>query len=173
MIFNTLVEDDPDQMLINPVIPGFRYDAIFGLSYVIDPRELPRFDDAGRRFPDRKGRISSVTWQGQPLDPNMNFLVATTDHRAGGGGIYQPFEGDEIVVKGTAPLHAALLDYLKNPSCEEIRSARPWRLEPRMDRSAVLLSSPEAVRHLNEISDLSPQPCGLDKDGFLRIRLHL
>ena len=173
MIFNTLVEDNPDQILINPNIPGFRYDAILGLSYVIDPRELPRFDDAGRRLPERKGRISSVTWQGQPLDPNMNFLVATTDHRAGGGGIYQPFEGGEIVVKGTAPLPEALLDYLKNPSCDEIRSARPWRLEPRMGRSAVLLSSPEAVRHLNEISDLSPQPCGLDKEGFLKIRLHL
>lgn len=173
MIFNTLAADAPDQMLINPNVPGFRYDAVFGLSYVIDPRKAPGFDDAGRKIAGRAGRVSRVTWQGQPLDPSMDFLVATTDHRAGGGGIYQPFKGDKIVVKGKVPLQTAVHEYLQNPCCDEIRSARPWQLAPDMGVSAILLSSPEAAEHLDEIREFAPETCGFDREGFLKVRLHL
>lgn len=173
MIFNTLAHNEPDQLLINPNVPGFRYDAVFGLSYVIDPRRPPRFDETGQPIAGRRGRISSVEWQNKPLDPDLEFLVATTDHRAGGGGIYQPFQADEIAVKSTTSVHTALLDYLQNPSCDEIRSAKPWDLHPEMNVSAILLSAPEATEHLEEISPFSPETCGIDQNGFLKIRLKL
>lgn len=173
LIFNTLIPDRPDQLLINEDVPGFRYDAIFGLNYEIDPREPPLFDGAGKQIPGRKGRIASVTWQDRPLEPNQEFLVATTDHRVGGGGIYEPFDSEDIVVQGHAPLQAALLKYLENPSCDEVRSAKPWRLKAGMGLSAILLSAPEAAKKFDEVRSWAPEDCGVTEDGFLKVRLHL
>ena len=173
VIFNTLSYETPRQMLINADIPGFRYDALFGLTYEIDPREAPRFDAGGHVIPDRKGRVSEVQWQNRPLDVNQEFLVAITDHRAGGGGIYQAFDNDDIVLQGHCPLQSAVLEYLKNPSCEDVRTAKPWRLKTDMGVSAILLSAPEAESCFDDVSAFAPQNCGLTESGFLRVLLHL
>ena len=173
MIFNTLVEDQPEQELIDPNVPGFRYDAIYGLSYEIDPRVPPRFTPSGRRNNASTGRIKNVCWNGKPLDIFQNFLVATTDHRAGGGGLYVPFSNEDIAVSGTAPLQDAVCDYFKKPDCAAIRADRPWRFLPGLKRSAILRTSPQAAQHLNEIAHLNPEACGETEEGFLRVRLHL
>ena len=173
VIFNTLHCDSPDQLLINPQVPGFRYDAIYGLTYEIDPRKPPRFDAAGRVVDPNAGRVSNVEWQGRPLDLGQEFLVATTDHRAGGGGLYQPFSAGEVVVHGRAPLRAALLDYLKAPDCAAVRDTKPWRLTSDLGCSAVVLTAPEAVDYLQDIAHMSPQIVGTSPEGFLRIRLSL
>ena len=173
VIFNTLHPEAPEQLLINPQVPGFRYDFVFGLEYVVDLRRPAKFDVAGRPIPGNSGRITQVTWQGKPLDPEQEFLVATSDHRVGGGGLYRPFSFDEIMLDGESPLRRALVDYLKAPDCAAVRSARPWRFAQDMRRQAILLTSPDAVNYLNDIAALSPETCGVTKDGFLRVRLDL
>jgi 2',3'-cyclic-nucleotide 2'-phosphodiesterase/3'-nucleotidase len=172
MIFNTLEPDQPDQPLIDARVPGFRYDAIYGLHYDIDPREHARFDPSGRST-GHGGRITNVRWQGKPLDPEQEFLVATTDHRAGGGGLYEPFSNSDIVVRGSAPLQEAVLHYFEAPDCRAVRSAKPWSFVPKLDRQAILLTSPHARNYLHEIRHLSPEVCGETPEGFLRLRLHL
>ena len=172
MIFNLLKPDAPDQNLIDPRVPGFHYDAIYGLSYTIDLRSPARFDTAGRLI-RRGGRISDVLWQGAPLDLEQSFIVATTDHRANGGGLYTPFSDTDIVVQGKMPLQAAVLRYFESADCKIIRTAKPWRFHPHMDRQALLLTSPRAAEHLDDIAHLLPEICGETEDGFLRVRLHL
>lgn len=173
MIFNTLIEGHPDQDLIDPNVPGFRYDAIYGLRYDIDPRVPPRFHASGRLNTASTGRIRNVCWNGKPLDINQEFLIATTDHRAGGGGLYVPFSNKDIAVRGTAPLQDAVTDYFKKPDCAAVRADKPWRFLPGLNRSAVLLTSPQARKHLDEIAHLSPEVCGETPEGFLRVRVHL
>ncbi|MFK7744460.1 MAG: 5'-nucleotidase C-terminal domain-containing protein [Roseobacter sp.] len=173
VIFNTLAPDAPDQMLINPSVPGFRFDAAYGLSYVIDPSCAPKFDVSGRANTKSTGRIRDITWQGEPLQPDMEFLVATTDHRAGGGGLYQMFQNSDIVIQGHAPLQDAVLTYLKSPNCKEVRDAKPWSFPPNLGCSAILLTAPEAVDHFADIAHLHPESCGENAQGFLRLRLHL
>ena len=173
MIFNTLLENQPDQALIDPTVPGFRYDAIYGLTYDIDPRAPPRFDPSGRLNANSSGRIKNVLWNGKPLDILQNFLVATTDHRAGGGGLYVPFSNTDIAVGGTAPLQDAVTTYFERPDCGAVRAAKPWRFLPQLNRAAILLTAPEAEQHLDEIAHLQPEACGETPEGFLRVRLHL
>jgi 2',3'-cyclic-nucleotide 2'-phosphodiesterase/3'-nucleotidase len=173
LLFNTLTPDNPEQFLADPMVPGFRFDAIYGLSYAIDPTRPPRFDRAGRRRATSEGRICDVYWQGAPLDPDQTFLVATTDHRAAGGGVYLPFEKTDIAVRGAETLEKALLDYLAAPDCKAVREARPWRFKPDLNVCAVLLTAPEAHKHLDDIAHLSPEPSGLTPEGFLRLRLTL
>lgn len=172
LIYNTLTRENSDQMLVDPRVPGFRYDAVYGLTYEIDPRQLPLFDAAGRRVAGRQGRILNIRWRGKPLKADQEFLVATTDHRAGGGGLYKTFGDDDIIIQGHAPLQDAVVAYFQSPDCSEVRSARPWRFVKDMRCSATLQTSPQAVRHLEDIAHLKPEPRGLTVDGFLNVRLH-
>ncbi len=175
MIFTTLAADRPDQPLVDAHVPGFRYDAIYGLSYSVDPRRPPRFDLSGRinDTAEGPGRVLDVLWQGKPIDPLQEFLVATTDHRAGGGGLYKAFSNKDIVVRGGASLQEAVTTYFEAPDCSTVRSAKPWRFAPNLKRTAILLTAPEAADHLDEIAHMSPETCGLNDDGFLQVRLHL
>jgi 2',3'-cyclic-nucleotide 2'-phosphodiesterase/3'-nucleotidase len=173
LIFNTLEAGNPDQLLINPAVPGFRYDTIYGLSYHIDPREPPLFDMMGRSIHGNQGRIKNVLWQGKPLANDQQFLVATTDHRVGGSGIFKTFDNADIVIQGHAPLQDTLMDYLKNADCAEVRTAQPWTFAPGLDRQAILLTAPEAIHSLADIAHLQPEVCGETDDGFLRVRLRL
>lgn len=173
LIFNTLEPDSPDQMLVDPRIPGFRFDTIYGLTYRMDLRNPPMFDTAGKRNADRDARVRDICWKDKPLDDEQEFLVATTDHRAGGGGLYKTFDNRDIVVQGHAPLQEAVLEYLKAGDGAQSFPQVPWAFAGDMNRTAVLLTTPDAQHHLDEIADLKPVPCGETRDGFLRLRLHL
>ena len=173
LLFNTLLPGAPDQALVNPQVPGFRYDTIFGLTYTIDPTRPPCFDLAGRRQDGASGRIGDVRWNDAPLDPKQPFLVATTDHRVGGGGFFKPMQEDQIVLRTDASVEEALHEYLKAPDCAAVRSAKPWRFARSLGVSAILHTAPEATSLLQDIAEFSPEPCGRTEEGFARIRLHL
>ncbi|MBW4709353.1 5'-nucleotidase C-terminal domain-containing protein [Roseobacter sp. YSTF-M11] len=173
LLYNVLHPGNDAQMLVDPQVPGFRYDALYGLSYAIDPTRAPRFDAAGRAVSDEHGRVSDIRWQGKLIEPDQEFLVAVTDHRAGGGGVFRPFSDDEIVVREAAPLDEALMDYLEKPDCQAVRSAAPWRFVPHLGVRAILHTAPEALEHLSDIASLNPKPCGVTAEGFLRLRLQL
>jgi len=173
LIFSVLKEDAPDQALIDTHVPGFRYDAIYGLEYEIDPSQTPLCDINGRQTGTGTGRIRHVTWQGVAIDPEQTFLVATTDHRAGGGGLYLPIKKSDIIVRWQTQLQDAVLAYLQDPDCGPLRSEKPWKFAPDIGRHAILHSAPEAEAHLDEIAHLRPELCGLSPEGFLRIRIAL
>lgn len=173
LVYNTLVPDRPDQPLLNARVPSFRFDTIHGLEYMIDPTRPPAFDAAGRRLRGAEGRITDLRHRGQPVAPDDQFLVATTDHRAGGGGAHLPFSDEEIVVRGSAPLDEALLRYLDAPDRAGTGDSNPWRFTPGLGISAMLHTSPTAIHHLDEIAEFRPEVCDLTPEGFLGIRLHL
>ncbi len=173
LIFNTLAANAPDQLLVDPRIPGFRYDAIYGLTYTVDPRQPPRFDISGKVIASNKGRIRDIRYHGKPISWEQEFIVATTDHRAGGGGVYKTFSSQEIVMQGHAPLQEAVLAYLQSPDRQSAQAAPPWSFPHPMNRTAILHTAPEACDYLDEIAHLNPEQCGETPDGFLRLRLHL
>jgi 2',3'-cyclic-nucleotide 2'-phosphodiesterase/3'-nucleotidase len=172
LIYNTLSPDASEQALVDPRVPGFRYDSIYGLTYEIDLRKPPSYDVSGRKIPGRSARVQNIKWQGAALDEDQQFLVATTDHRAGGGGLYQTFRDADIVIKGDAPLQEAVLEFLTSSEAAEIREARPWCMAPGLSCSAFLLTAPQARAHLDEIAHLHPEDCGENDEGFLKLRLH-
>ena len=173
LIFSTLEPDRPDQPLVDVNIPGFRFDSIYGLDYEIDPSRPPAYDPSGQRRPGEAGRILNVTWQGRALDPDQEFLVATTDHRTGGGGALKPFADEDIAFRGHAPMDEGLVEYLRSPDCHEVRDTVPWKFRTPGGCAAILLTAPDALQHLDEISAYAPESCGTSADGFARVRLHL
>lgn len=173
LIFNQLDVGKPDQLLINPKVAGFRFDTIFGLTYQIDPTQPAAYDIAGRRCTKSPGRVRNIHWQGKPLDPAQEFIVAASDHRVGGGGAYPAFAEDEIVLRGSSAIGDALLSHLKDLDCAAMHRAQPWRFADKLGVSAILQTAPAARHHLEEIALYSPQIAGTNSDGFLKVRLYL
>ncbi|WP_187430586.1 Trifunctional nucleotide phosphoesterase protein YfkN [Roseobacter fucihabitans] len=173
LLFNVLCRDVPDQMLVDPKVPGFRFDAIYGLTYQIDLASPPRFDAAGRAISGAAGRVRDIRWQGAPLDPDQEFLVAVTDHRAGGGGAFRAFNDADTMVRDELALDQALIDYLKDPDCAVEPACDPWHFKSGTGMSAFLHTAPDALNHLGDIARMRPEACGYSADGFIRLRLHL
>ncbi|OCQ52893.1 2',3'-cyclic-nucleotide 2'-phosphodiesterase/3'-nucleotidase precursor [Photorhabdus australis subsp. thailandensis] len=67
---------------------GFRtynFDTISGVNYKIDITQPAKYDVDCQVINQGANRIKDVTYQGKPIDPKANFLIATNNYRAYGG----------------------------------------------------------------------------------------
>jgi 2',3'-cyclic-nucleotide 2'-phosphodiesterase/3'-nucleotidase len=161
LLFNALDPRRPDQMLVNPDIPAFHFDTIFGLQYTIDPGAPPG------------ARIADLTYQGAPLFEGQQFILATNHFRVSGGGGYRPTPTDRIVVTETASVEEGMLDTLRSSSQPPWGEAPPWRFSPSQPLQASILTHPDAMTCISDISHLRPVLKGTTPDGFIRLSVTL
>ena len=83
------------QLLINPAFPTYNYDVIDGVTYRIDVTQPARYTPQGRIADAQARRIVDLTFRGQPVTDAMEFVVATNNYRASGGGNFPGMEGLE------------------------------------------------------------------------------
>lgn len=119
--FNTI---DPKlttpQELVNPRFPSFNFDTITSkdVSYEIDITRAP-----GQR-------IVGLTYQGKPVESAQEFLVATNNYRASGGGGFPGLDGSNVVLASPDNNRDILIDYIRNAKelgRKEQGSARSWK----------------------------------------------
>ncbi|WP_136683587.1 bifunctional 2',3'-cyclic-nucleotide 2'-phosphodiesterase/3'-nucleotidase [Falsirhodobacter xinxiangensis] len=155
-IFNRIEPGIPDQPLLPPEVPSYNFDLIHGLTFRID---LARQTD----------RIRDLHLNGEPLDRDAMFHVATSSYRAGGTGGFSP---RPPVLSGPATMREVLMDRIAThpPSA----GAPPfWSFMPMPGTSVTFDTSPRAIHHLHEVPHLSLTPLGTTERGFLRFRLDL
>lgn len=119
---------DPVQDLIASDHPAFNFDVIEGVSYEIDPSQPPRFGPGGERLNPNARRVLQLTYQGGPVRPEQEFLVATNSYRASGGGQFAGLGPDKIVVDSEDDLRDVLTQYLKHLGRVEQPADGNWRL---------------------------------------------
>ena len=59
-------------------------------------------------------RITSLTYAGKPVAPTDNFIVATNDYRAGGGGNFPGIDGSKTIIKFPDANQAVVSKYLSS-----------------------------------------------------------
>jgi 2',3'-cyclic-nucleotide 2'-phosphodiesterase/3'-nucleotidase len=102
--FNTI---DPQraapQELVNGGFPGYNFDVPSSdeLRYEIDVTQPP-----GRRIRD-------LRFRGAPVDPAQEFLVATNNYRASGGGAFPGLDGSSTVVAAPDNNRDVLIEYIR------------------------------------------------------------
>ncbi len=114
--------DATPQVLIDSDVPGYNFDVIHGVDYVID---------VTRPVGDR---IVTLNHQGRPVQPTDRFVIATNNYRAGGGGGF-PGTGAamELVIDTQTGSRELVVDWLRRTG--QITRAQhgsdlPWRFAP-------------------------------------------
>jgi len=161
LLFNTLDPTLPDQTLVNPDIPAYQFDTIFGLKYTIDPGA------------PQGARIGDLTYAGAPLIPDQKFILATNHFRVSGGGRYDATPQERIVVHETASVETGMLETLHAATPPPWGDAPPWRFAPSNPVLATILTHPDALGCISDISYLNPILKGSTPDGFIRLSVTL
>ncbi|WP_437963770.1 5'-nucleotidase C-terminal domain-containing protein [Sorangium sp. So ce260] len=119
-------ETDP-QPLINTSMPGYNFDMFTDerISYEIDVTQpLPPM---GMKA---SGRIKNLTWNGEPMDPAAEFIVATNNYRASGGGGFPGLDGSKTIYAAPDTNRDVLIAYIQqieDLTRAEHGSDRSWR----------------------------------------------
>ncbi len=133
--FNTI---DPaatqPQQLVNHTFPSYNFDTITSaeVRYEIDVTRPP-----GQR-------IHRLAYQGKPVAPDQEFLVATNNYRAGGGGAFPGIDGSKTVIASPDNNRDVLIAYIREAK-QLTRAAhgsqRSWRFTPVRTAGPVLFRS--------------------------------
>ncbi|WP_317205017.1 bifunctional 2',3'-cyclic-nucleotide 2'-phosphodiesterase/3'-nucleotidase [Janthinobacterium sp.] len=153
--FNTI---DParaaEQELVNSAHPSYNFDAPSSadISYQIDVTRAP-----GRR-------IVALLYRGQPVGAAQQFLVATNNYRASGGGNFPGLDGSKTVLAAPDDNRAVLIAYIAAAgqlTRARNGSARSWRFAPVATKGPVVFHSAPGMLAL-------AREAGLDNVSLLR-----
>jgi len=119
--FNTI---DPTktapQELVNGAVPSYNFDTPTSneISYEIDVTQPPG------------ARIRNLALHGKPVAPGQEFIVATNNYRASGGGNFPGLDGSKTVVASPDTSRDVLIAYIRDTktlSRASHGSTRSWR----------------------------------------------
>ena len=138
--FNTI---DPGkaapQELINTAHPSYNFDTITSqdVSYEIDVTQPP-----GQR-------IRGLRYQGKPVDAQQEFLIATNNYRASGGGNFPGLDGSKTVLASPDNNRELLIAHVaqqKNLTRAANGAARSWRFAKVATRGPVVFhTAPDMI----------------------------
>ncbi|HEV7817332.1 MAG TPA: 5'-nucleotidase C-terminal domain-containing protein, partial [Janthinobacterium sp.] len=153
--FNTI---DPAQTapqeLVNAAFPSFNFDEITTpeLSYRIDLTQAPG------------NRIRELRYRGSPVAAAQEFLVATNNYRASGGGNVPGLDGSKTVLASPDNNRDVLIAYIKsakNLTRAANGMARSWRFAKVAIKGPLVFHSAPGMLAL-------AREAGLDEVSLLR-----
>ncbi|MET0981693.1 MAG: bifunctional 2',3'-cyclic-nucleotide 2'-phosphodiesterase/3'-nucleotidase [Telluria sp.] len=119
--FNTIdpAKTEP-QELVNATVPSYNFDTVTAseISYEIDVTQPP-----GQR-------IRKLMLRGAPVTPQQEFIVATNNYRASGGGNFPGLDGSKTVLASPDTSRDVLIGYIrdvKKLTRSDYGSTRSWR----------------------------------------------
>ena len=119
-----------EQSLINPSFPVFNFDVIDGVEYQIDVTKPAKYAPNGTLLNANSSRVVNLKYNGEPVNPEQEFIVVTNNYRAGGGGNFPGVKGSELVVDSADENRQVLMDYIS-----EVKEITPtadgnWSIAP-------------------------------------------
>ncbi|HEU5141126.1 MAG TPA: bifunctional 2',3'-cyclic-nucleotide 2'-phosphodiesterase/3'-nucleotidase [Bacillales bacterium] len=163
---------DEPQKLVNPEFPTYNFDVIDGVSYQIDVTQPRRYNDVGEVINPDAHRIQNLQYNGEPIDPNQEFLVATNNYRAGGGGHFPNLDGSTIVLSPQIQNRQAIIQYIQEKSPIDPSADGNWSFAT-IDGNPKLTfqSSPDAQQFIKPDGNISY--LGEGTAGFAKYEIDL
>ena len=176
-IFNQVIPGSTDIPLVNPDFPSFNFDIIYGLGFQIDLREPPKFDLRGGLINPDSRRIADVTYQGAPLQPAMEFAVATNSYRLSVKTEFLGAQDDRLLFQSQDTIRDVVRRHFVTSQTQgsdaKTGLSGQRRFAPMAGTSVTFDTSPTALAHTASLNSLKIEPLSLTQSGFLRFRLHL
>ncbi|MBF0276948.1 MAG: bifunctional 2',3'-cyclic-nucleotide 2'-phosphodiesterase/3'-nucleotidase [SAR324 cluster bacterium] len=156
-IFNQIDPgDSKEQKLINPNFPSYNFDVIDGVSYEIDITQPSKFSPQGGLHKPGARRIKNLHFQGQAIDLNRKFLVATNNYRAGGGGHFPAMDGSTIVIDAPDKNRDILANFFLNQKKINPSADSNWKFSPIQGQVKIVFeTSPKARKMIDEHQQMS------------------
>jgi len=146
--FNTIdpARNEP-QELVNAGFAGFNFDMLTDpdVRYQIDVTQAP-----GQRIKD-------LAWRGKPVLASQEFIVATNNFRASGGGGFPGLDGSKTIFASPDNNRTVLIAFIKaarHLTRSANGSARSWRFAPVTTKGPVLFHSAPNILALARESGL-------------------
>ncbi|OCP16974.1 bifunctional 2',3'-cyclic-nucleotide 2'-phosphodiesterase/3'-nucleotidase [Ensifer sp. LC163] len=172
-IFNQIKAGSSDAALINGDFPSYNFDVIDGVTYQIDLSEPPKFDKDGNAVNPSSNRIKNLNFNGQPIDHEKKFVVATNNYRAGGGGHFPDIAADKVVFVAPDTNRDVVVRYIIDQGTINPAADANWTFAPLANTSVTFDSGPKARQFLSQVKGVTIEDAGEAAEGFARFRIKL
>jgi 2',3'-cyclic-nucleotide 2'-phosphodiesterase / 3'-nucleotidase len=172
--FNTIdPKGAPEQALINNAFPSFNFDTLDGVTYELDLTQSAKYDTRGNLNTATgvvsAGRVKNLRFNGQPIDDKAQFIVATNNYRAYGGGNFPALGADKVILDAPEENREALVEYLKDGSKAtagkvNLTADNNWRILPVPGITMTFSSAAAAAKFLPNHKNIKLHKEGVD--GF-------
>lgn len=171
-MFNQITPGGSDEILLNPDFPSYNFDVMDGVTYEIDLSQPMMFDRDGAVINPDANRIVNLMFNGAPVTDDMEFVVATNNYRAGGGGSF-PGTGDTIIFEGPDTNRDVIVRYIVDQGTINPSADANWHFKAMPGTTVLFDTGPKAAEYINDVKGVSIEPAGDGPDGFARFRIAL
>ncbi|WP_193139431.1 bifunctional 2',3'-cyclic-nucleotide 2'-phosphodiesterase/3'-nucleotidase [Meridianimarinicoccus sp. MJW13] len=172
-MFNQVDVGAQDAPLLNPDFPSYNFDVIDGVEYQIDLSQPSKFDSKGNLINPEASRIVNLMFDGQPIDPAQEFIVATNNYRAGGGGNFPGANDDTLVFEGPDTNRDVIVRYIVEKGTVSPRADGNWRFAPVDGATVIFETGPNGAAYAAEVPGVTIEEAGMADTGFARFRITL
>ncbi|MCY6379937.1 bifunctional 2',3'-cyclic-nucleotide 2'-phosphodiesterase/3'-nucleotidase [Hoeflea prorocentri] len=172
-IFNRIEPGKEDQALINNEFPSYNFDVIDGVTYRIDLTQPSKYDPKGELLDTNANRITDLKYNGEPIDPDQKFVVATNNYRAGGGGNFPGIDDDVVIFVGPDTNRDVIVRYIVDQGTINPSADSNWSFSPVEGATAIFETGPKAKAFMNDVRDVTIEDAGEGNEGFAKYRIKM
>ncbi len=172
-IFNQVDEGATDAPLLNPEFPSYNFDVIDGVTYQIDLSQPSKYSPKGELTNADANRIVDLKFNGQPIDPNQKFVVATNNYRAGGGGKFPGADGSTTIFVAPDTNRDVIVRFIVEQGTINPSADANWSFKPMPGTTVMFETGPAGAEHAAGVKGVDITPAGDGADGFAAYRIGL
>ena len=172
-MFNQVAPGSSDAPLLNADFPSYNFDVIDGVTYTIDLSQPSKFGPKGELENPEANRIKDLAYNGQPVTDDMEFVIATNNYRASGGGSFPGADGSTVIFEAPDTNRDVIVRYIVEQGTIEPSADFNWTFAPMDGTTVVFETGPKAVDYIDSVKSVVIEPAGDGADGFALYRLKL
>jgi len=172
-MFNQVEAGASDATLLNPDFPSYNFDVIDGVTYQIDLSQPSKFDRDGVLINPDANRIVDLQFNGAPIDPDQEFIVATNNYRASGGGSFPGADGSTVIFEGPDTNRDVIVRYIVDQGTVSPRADGNWSFAPLAGTTVIFETGPAGATYAATVPGVKIDEVGQSESGFSQFRIGL
>ncbi len=172
-MFNQIEPGAEDAVLLNPEFPSYNFDVMDGVTYQIDLSQPSRYGPKGEELHPNAARIVGLSFDGEPITNDMEFIIATNNYRASGGGSFPGALGDTIVFEAPDTNRDVIVRYIVEQGTIDPKADANWSFAPLADTTVLFETGPKARDYIGDVKGVAIEDAGEGTDGFAAFRIRL